>query len=127
MNAKRRVSRPGSARLAARIREAVDRGADRAESIHKKVAKLPLAPFEGVEGLRQALLSSELFLTTMTEKLLTYALGRGVEHYDMPAVRKIVRDAAEDDHRFSAVVFGVVESPAFRMRRAAEAEALAAL
>ena len=79
-------------------------------------------PFEGVEGLRQALLSSDLFLTTMTEKLLTYALGRGVEHYDMPAVRTIVREAAEDDYRWSAFVMGVVESPAFRMRRTAGEE-----
>jgi hypothetical protein len=63
------------------------------------------------------LLSSDLFLTTMTEKLLTYALGRGVEHYDMPTVRAIVQRAADDDYRFSAFVLGVVESPAFRMRR----------
>ena len=55
MNAKRRVSRPGTVRLAARIREAVDRGADRAESIHKKVAQLPLAPFAGMEPLEDAL------------------------------------------------------------------------
>jgi hypothetical protein len=79
-------------------------------------------PFEGVDGLRQALLSSDLFLTTMTEKLLTYALGRGVEHYDMPAVRAIVRQAAEEDYRFSAFIMGVVESPAFRMRRSAGEE-----
>jgi hypothetical protein len=55
MNAKRRVSRSGSARLAARVREAVDRGADRAESIHKQVAQLPLAPFEGMDPLEGAL------------------------------------------------------------------------
>ena len=55
MNAKRRVSRSGTARLAARVRDAVDRGADRAESIHKKVARLPLAPFEGVDPLESTL------------------------------------------------------------------------
>jgi hypothetical protein len=86
-------------------------------------------PFEGVEGLRQALLSSDLFLTTLTEKLLTYALGRGVEYYDMPTVRAIVREAAASDHRFSAFVLGIVDSPAFRMRSAepADPQALAAL
>ncbi len=74
-------------------------------------------PFDGVEGLRDGLLSSDLFVTTMTEKLLTYALGRGVEHYDMPAVRAIVRNAAQDDYRFSAFVLGVVESSPFLSRR----------
>jgi hypothetical protein len=52
--------------------------------------------------------------------LLTYALGRGLENYDMPTVRKIVRDAAGDDYRFSALVAGIVNSVPFRMRRAAE-------
>jgi hypothetical protein len=73
-------------------------------------------PFQGAEGLRTALLSSDLFLTTLTEKLMTYALGRGVEYYDMPTVRAIVREAAADDYRFSALIEGIVESPAFRMR-----------
>ena len=50
----------------------------------------------------------------MTEKLLTYALGRGVEYYDMPAVRKIVRDAAAHDYRFSTLVMGVVKAPRFK-------------
>ena len=72
-------------------------------------------PFEGVDGLRNALLSSELFLQTLTEKLMTYALGRGVEYYDMPTVRAIVRDAAGDDYRFSSLILGVVESPTFRL------------
>lgn len=78
--------------------------------------------FEGVEGLRQALLSSELFLTTMTEKLMTYALGRGLQPYDMPTVRRIVDRAAEEDYRFSAFIMGIVESPAFQMRMSAEGE-----
>jgi hypothetical protein len=76
-------------------------------------------PFDGVDGLRDALLSSDLFLTTLTEKLMTYALGRGVEYYDMPAVRAIVRDAAESDYRLSSLILGIVESPAFRLRGAA--------
>jgi len=52
----------------------------------------------------------------MTEKLMTYALGRGVEYYDMPAVRKIVRDAAARDFRFSTLIGGVVKSPPFQMK-----------
>jgi hypothetical protein len=74
--------------------------------------------FAGVAELRAALLQSDLFLTTLTEKLMTYALGRGVEAYDQPAVRKIVRDAAASDYRFSALISGVVQSPPFQMRRA---------
>ena len=70
-------------------------------------------------GLRDALLGRpELFVTTLSEKLLTYALGRGVEYYDAPAVRAMVRVAAEDEHRFSALILGVVQSPQFQMRRA---------
>ena len=76
-------------------------------------------PFASVDELRDALLASDAFVTTLTEKLLTYALGRGVEHYDQPAVRKIVRQAAAEDYRFSALVKGVVRSAPFRMRRAA--------
>jgi hypothetical protein len=82
-------------------------------------------PFEGIEGLRTALLSSDLFLQTLAEKLLTYALGRGVEYYDMPTVRAIVRDAAEDDYRFSALILGIVDSPAFRMRNSASGASVA--
>ena len=51
-----------------------------------------------------------------TEKLMTYALGRGVEYTDMPAIRAIARDAATQDNRFSAIVLGVVKSPQFQMR-----------
>ena len=70
----------------------------------------------GPAGLRRYLLRySDQFVRTVTEKLLTYALGRGVEHHDMPAVRAIVREAAADDHRFTALVLGVVRSDAFRM------------
>ena len=77
-------------------------------------------PFEGAAGLRDALLKRpDLFVTTLTEKLLTYALGRGVEHYDAPAVRAIVRDAERDDSRFSSIVLGIVESMPFQMRRSA--------
>ncbi len=74
--------------------------------------------FEGVVGLREALLKRpELFVTTLTEKLLTYALGRGVDHTDAPAVRAIRREAARDGHRFSSVILGIIKSPPFQMRR----------
>ena len=74
--------------------------------------------FEGPAGLRAALLSSDRFVPTVAEKLLTYALGRGLEPYDGPAVRAIVREAGRDDYRFSSLVIGVVRSAPFRMRTA---------
>ena len=75
----------------------------------------------GLAGLRGLLLEEpERFVGTLTERLLAYALGRELRHYDQPTVRAIVRDAAADDHRWSSIVLGVVESPAFLMRRAAE-------
>ncbi|MFG0333041.1 MAG: DUF1592 domain-containing protein, partial [Maioricimonas sp. JB049] len=75
--------------------------------------------FEGVEGLEQALLRRpEWFAATLTEKLLTYALGRGLDHHDGPAVREIVRVAAQQDYRFSALVHGIVRSTPFQMRTA---------
>jgi hypothetical protein len=73
--------------------------------------------FTGVAEFRAALESSDLFVGTLAEKLLTYGLGRGVEHYDQPAVRAIVREAAEDDYRFSDLILGVVQSPPFQSRR----------
>jgi hypothetical protein len=73
--------------------------------------------FDGADGLRQALLSSDLFVQTLAEKLMTYALGRGVEAGDMPGIRRIVREAALDDYRLSALIMGIVESVPFRMRR----------
>src|SRR5262249_19599567 len=73
--------------------------------------------FQGVAGLKQAVLShSDLFVPTLTEKLLTYGLGRGIEYYDAAAVRKIVRDARSNDYRFSSVILGIVNSTPFQMR-----------
>ena len=73
--------------------------------------------FEGPAGLRQMLLGqSEQVATATTEKLLTYALGRGLAYYDLPAVRKIVQSAAKDDYKFQTVVLGVVNSVPFRMK-----------
>ncbi len=74
--------------------------------------------FVGVEGLRQALLARpELFVSTFTEKLLTYALGRGVDHHDASAVRAIMRSAAGDRYRLSSLILGIVKSAPFQMRR----------
>ena len=78
---------------------------------------------EGVTGLRNALLKQpEVLVTTVTEKLLTYALGRGLEPEDMPVVRAIVRQAEHDDYRFVSLIEGVVKSTPFRMRKAEETE-----
>jgi hypothetical protein len=75
-------------------------------------------PLTGVVDLRKALMGrSDAFVTNATEKLMTYALGRAVQYYDMPGVRAIVRRAAADDYRFSSLALGIVESDAFRMRR----------
>ena len=76
--------------------------------------------FNGVAGLRDALLQRpDLFVTTLTEKLMTYALGRGIEHYDEPAIRAITRQAELQDSRFSSIILGIVKSLPFQMRRAA--------
>jgi mono/diheme cytochrome c family protein len=73
----------------------------------------------GVAGLEDGLLEHpELFAGTLTEKLLTFALGRGVEYYDAPAVRQIVRDAEKDGYRFSSLMLGIVKSTPFHMRKA---------
>ena len=75
--------------------------------------------FQGIDGLEDSLLARpELFATTLTEQLMTFALGRGIEYYDAPAVRKIVRDAEKDDCRFSSLILGIVKSVPFQMRRA---------
>ena len=75
--------------------------------------------FRGIDGLEAALLRRpELFVTTLTENLLTFALGRGVEYYDAPAVRRIVNDAEKAEYRFSSLILGIVKSAPFQMRRA---------
>jgi hypothetical protein len=74
--------------------------------------------FHGVAGLEEGLLRRpELFAGRLTEKLLTFALGRGVEYYDAPAVRKILRDAEPGGYRYSAILLGIVKSVPFQMRR----------
>ena len=71
----------------------------------------------GPADLRNALLGySDQFVRTVTEKLMTYGLGRGVEYYDMPVVRSVVRRAAPDNYRFSSLIIGIVESAPFQMK-----------
>jgi mono/diheme cytochrome c family protein len=77
----------------------------------------------GPEDLRKALTRHpDQFVQTVTRKLMTFGLGRGVTHYDMPAVRRIVRDSAKDNYRFSSIVLGIVKSPAFQTQRAPESD-----
>ena len=74
--------------------------------------------FDGPAAFRAALLEQrETFVTTLTQKMLTYALGRGAEYYDMPAVRRIVHEAAVNDYRWSSIILGIVDSLPFQMRR----------
>jgi hypothetical protein len=71
--------------------------------------------FDGPAQLREALLTySPRFVETLTERLMTYALGRGAKYYDMPTVRKVAADATAKGNRFSALVLGIVESPVFQ-------------
>ena len=83
---------------------------------------------EGPNGLREALLSDpERFTQMLTEKLMTYALGRPVQYYDMPAVRRIVRSSANNDYRFSSLVLGVVTSDPFQQQAVPTAGTLSAM
>jgi hypothetical protein len=73
--------------------------------------------FNGAGELRKVLLGKkDMFVETFTERLLTYALGRGVEPYDQPVVRKIAREAKSDDQRWSSIILGIVKSVPFQMR-----------
>jgi hypothetical protein len=76
--------------------------------------------FDGAAGLRRALLTAhkDEFISTFTEKLMTYALGRGVEPYDRPAMRSIIREAAKQDSTIPAFINAIVRSPQFQMRAA---------
>jgi hypothetical protein len=75
-------------------------------------------PFQGPAGLRDVLMKKkDMFIETFTEQLMTYALGRGVEEYDHAALRKITRDAAKDNQKWSSIILGIVNSTPFQMRR----------
>jgi len=78
--------------------------------------------FSGAAGLKQLLITqhSEEFISTFTEKLMTYALGRGLESYDRPAVRAIMRDAAKQNDTIPALIQSIVKSPQFQMRKSKE-------
>jgi hypothetical protein len=83
--------------------------------------------FEGIDGLRKLIGSHpEDFVRTFTEKLLAYAIGRGIEPSDYPAIRKIARDAGSQEYRWSAIIGGVVNSPAFNMGVAGSEQIVAA-
>ena len=74
---------------------------------------------DGVEGVKALLLAKpELFVGALTEKLMMYALGRNVQYYDAPAIRRIVRESAANHDEFSAIVQGLVASVPFTMRTA---------
>ena len=75
--------------------------------------------FDGPAAFRQILLSRqrESFLTTLVSRMLTYALGRGVEYYDMPVVRKLIKESAADDYRWSSLILGIVNSVPFQMSK----------
>jgi hypothetical protein len=76
---------------------------------------------DGPVALRKALLDRpDTFVTTLTEKLMTYALGRGIEYYDMPAVRKVVHQAARHDYQMSGLIVGIVQSTPFQMRKVSD-------
>ncbi|MEN9704765.1 MAG: hypothetical protein RLZZ393_644 [Pseudomonadota bacterium] len=83
---------------------------------------------KGVDGLREAMASRPTqFVSTFTENLMTFALGRSVQYFDMPTLRAIVRDAAADNYRFSTLVLAVVNSPAFRMDRVPDGKTASAV
>ena len=72
---------------------------------------------DGPAALRDAILSRpDAFVTTLTSRLLTYALGRGLEPSDMPVVRRIVKKAGQNDYHFASIIIGIVESASFQMR-----------
>jgi hypothetical protein len=74
--------------------------------------------FNGPAGLREVLMKKrDMFVENFTERLLTYALGRGVEEYDHPVIRKIVREASADNETWSSIILGIVNSTPFQMRR----------
>jgi hypothetical protein len=73
----------------------------------------------GISGLREMLVSNpDVFVGVMTEKMLTYALGRGITYKDMPVVRKVVHDARTENYRFSSLVAGIVKSTPFQFKEA---------
>ena len=103
------------------------RSSDHGNPVESDTTLADGSPVDGPASLRQALMKApDQFLRTMTERMLTYALGRSLTPADMPAVRGIIRDAAGSRYRLSAIVLGVVRSVPFRMRQTPAAEPQAA-
>ena len=95
------------------------RSEEHGEPINATAKLVDGTEISGAADLRAALVRySDRFVQTLTEKLMTYAVGRGLEYYDMPSVRAIAREAEKDDYRFSSIILGIVSSDAFRMRAA---------
>ena len=95
------------------------RSTDAGKSINASGVLLDGTQVTGPAALQHALVAQkQQFVRAVTEKLLTYSLGRGLEYYDAPAIREIVRGSAADDYRWSSVVLGIVKSAPFQMRRA---------
>src|SRR5262249_35145027 len=95
------------------------RAKDGAAAIDDSAVAASGEKFKGPDGLRSFLLQRDKqVVTTLTQKLLAYAVGRAVEYYDVSSVRRIVQAAATKDYRWSFLILGVVRSPAFQMRRA---------
>jgi hypothetical protein len=93
------------------------RSADEGVAIDASGELVDGTPLDGVASLRRALLGrQDVFVATMTEKLLMYGIGRETQYYDMPAVRAVMRSAAGNRYRFSDLVLGIVKSPAFQLR-----------
>jgi len=94
---------------------------DRGEPVDVSGELYDGTPLQGIADLRAALVErGDVVMTNFTENLMSYALGRRVEYYDMPAVRDIVDAAENDDYRISSFILGIVESDAFRLARMAE-------
>jgi hypothetical protein len=104
------------------------RDSDNGHALNTRTSLVDGTAIDGPVALRNALLArGDTLVTTLTEKLLTYALGRGVEAHDMPAVRAIVRNAAGNGYRFSDIVLGIAKSAPFRMNTATAVAEIAAL
>jgi hypothetical protein len=90
---------------------------DAGKPFHATIHLVDGTPLNGPASLRRALLSrSDVFIRTMTEKLMTFGTGRGLKYYDMPAVRSIARDAARNNNRYSSLIVGIVKSDPFQMK-----------
>lgn len=101
------------------------RSTDGGEPIDASGQMVDGTKLNGAASLREALLArSDVFASTLTEKLMIYAVGRGLKYYDMPTIRQIGRDAARNDYRFSSIVMGIVKSAPFQMKMKTEDKGL---